>query len=232
MRILMVCLAMLAGCSSTPTGNMNADASFRQHAARALEEMWQEFPEFAVRMGNYKYADPLTVPDQGRRERWVAFYDRQLAALATFDPAALNASSRVDFELMKNRFERNRWYITTFKSWQWQPSTYNVGPDLDLVLDTEYAPLDVRLRQTLARLDKVPAYYAAAKSSLADPTAEHIDLALRQSEGTLALFGAEGRHSGLRRVSRNAERHAQLSHRAGALPAEICLRDPVGLHRR
>ncbi len=153
--------------------------------------MWQEFPELAARNGNYKYADQLTVPDQARRERSVAFYDRQLAALAKFDPAALSASNRVDLELMKNRFERNRWYIVTLKSWQWQPSTYNVGPDLDLVLDTEYAPLDVRLRQTLARLDKVPAYYAAAKSSIADPTAEHIDLALRQSKGTLALFGAD-----------------------------------------
>ena len=29
MRILIVCLAMLAGCSSTPTGNMNADVRFR-----------------------------------------------------------------------------------------------------------------------------------------------------------------------------------------------------------
>src|SRR5260221_2669773 len=191
MRILILCLAMLAGCSSAPTGDMSADARFQEHVALALDEMWQEFPELAVRNGNYKYADQLTVPDQARRQRGVAFYDRQLAALVKFDPAALSASNGVDLELMKNRFERNRWYIVTVKSWQWQPSTYNVGPDLDLVLDTEYAPLDVRLRQTLARLDKVPAYYAAAKSSIADPTAEHIDLALRQSKGTLALFGAD-----------------------------------------
>src|SRR3954469_7740157 len=191
MRILIVCLAMLAGCSATPTSNLNADASFQQHAARVLEEMWQEFPELAVRNGNYKYADQLTVPDEARRERSVAFYDRQLAALAKFDPAALSASNRVDLELLKSRFERNRWYIAAFKSWQWQPSMYNVGPDLDLVLDTEYAPLDVRLRQTLVRLDEVPRYYAAAKASIADPTAEHIELALRQSKGTLALFGAD-----------------------------------------
>src|SRR5881394_3008209 len=191
MRILIVCLAMLAGCSSTPTGNMNADAGFQQHAARALEEVWQEFPEFAVRNGNYKYADELTVPDQARRERTVAFYDRQLAALAAFDRSALSPSNRVDLDILKNRFERGRWHLVTFKAWQWQPSTYNVGPDLDLVLDTDYAPLEVRLRQTLSRLDKVPAYYAAAKASIADPTAEHTDLALRQSKGTLALFGAD-----------------------------------------
>src|SRR5260221_11367662 len=115
MRILIVFLALLAGCSSTPTSNMNADASFQQPAARALDEMWEEFPELAVRNGNYKYADQLTVPDQARRERSVAFYDRQLAALAKFDPAALSASNRVDLGLMKNRFERNRSYVGTVK---------------------------------------------------------------------------------------------------------------------
>jgi uncharacterized protein (DUF885 family) len=182
---------MVMGCNSAPVSDKTADQRFQVQAARVLDEMWQEFPEFAVRMGNYKYADQLTVPDQARRERTVAFYDRQLAALAAFDPATLNASNRVDLQLLRNRFERGRWHIVTFKAWQWQPSTYNAGPDLDLVLDTEYAPLDARLRQTLARLDKVPAYYAAAKASISDPTAEHIDLALRQNKGALAIFSSE-----------------------------------------
>ncbi|HTM59838.1 MAG TPA: DUF885 domain-containing protein [Burkholderiales bacterium] len=169
----------------------SADERFQAHAARVLEDVWQEFPELAVRNGNYKYADRLTVPDQAQRERSVAFYDRQLAALAQFDPKSLNASNRVDLEILKNRFQRNRWYIVTFKSWQWQPSAYNVGPDIDLVLDTDYARLDTRLRQTLARLANVPAYYAAAKASISDPTAEHIDLALRQNRGAARVFGDE-----------------------------------------
>src|SRR5690348_4460073 len=135
-------LLMLAGCGAAPMTDKNADERFQAHAARVLEEVWQEFPELAVRNGYYKYADRLTVPDQAQRERSVAFYDRQLAALAQFDPKSLNASNRVDLEILKNRFERNRWYIATFKSWQWQPSAYNVGPDIDLVLDTDYAPLD------------------------------------------------------------------------------------------
>lgn len=190
MRVVAL-LLILAGCSAAPTSDMNADQRFQAHAARVLDEVWQEYPELAVRNGNYKYADRLTVPDQARRDRSVAFYGRQLAALAQFDPAALAPSNRVDLEILKNRFERSRWYIVTYKSWQWQPSTYNVGPDLDLVLDTEYAPLDVRLRHTLARLASVPAYYAAAKTSIADPTAEHIDLALRQNRGAARVFGDE-----------------------------------------
>ena len=193
LRIVLLALggqcALLAACGAVAMADESADEQFRAHVGRVFDEMWREFPELAVRMGNYKYADQLTVPDRARRERSVAFYERHLAALKAFDAASLSPSNRVDLELMRNRFERNRWYVVTFRSWQWQPSMYNVGPDLDLALDTEYAPLDVRLRHTLARLDKVPAYYAAAQASVADPTPEHIELALRQNKGALRLFG-------------------------------------------
>ena len=186
---------MLAACSIAPptviSPQSNADDRFQTHVARVLEEMWKEFPEYAVRMGNYKYADQMTVPDQARRDREMAFYERQLAALARFDRAALNASDRVDLALMKNRFERERWELGTFRDWQWMPSMYNVGGDFDVLLTTEFAPLDARLRHALARLDKVPAYYAAAKASIADPTLEHTELAIRQNRGALSVFGAD-----------------------------------------
>ncbi|MBV9189329.1 MAG: DUF885 domain-containing protein [Betaproteobacteria bacterium] len=213
-------LLILAGCSAAPTTDMNADQRFQAHAARVLEEVWQEFPELAVRNGNYKYADQLTVPDQARRERSVAFYDRQLAALAQFDRAALNPSNRVDLDILKNRFERNRWYIVTFKPWQWEPSFYNVGPDIDLVLDTEYAPLDTRLRQTLARLANVPAYYTAAKASISDPTAEHIDLALRQNRGAARIFD-DGLEKKVESSDLSSEEKALFKQRATAAKAAI-----------
>lgn len=195
----LACIFLLAASCTTPSSvtsvspplQRNADERFQFQAAKVLDEMWREFPELGVRMGYYKYADQMTVPDQARRDRLLAFYDRQLAALERFDPTALNASNRVDLVLMKNRFESGRWYLTTFKSWQWQPSTYNVGGDFGLLINTDFAPLDTRLRHVLARLEKVPPYYAAAKAAIADPTLEHTGLALLQNRGALSVFGAE-----------------------------------------
>lgn len=184
--ICVACAWILAGCATAPPAD--PDARFQAHVAAFLDEMWREFPEFAVRVGNYKYADRLTVPDQASRDRSMAFYGRQLDALSAFDSANLSPASRVDLVLMKNRFERARWQLATFKAWQWEPSMYNVGGGFDLLLTTEYAPLDERLRHVLARLDKVPAYYAAAKASIADPTLEHTQLAIRQNRGALAVF--------------------------------------------
>ena len=196
----LACTFLLGACATTgtrpvaeaaATPQRDADSRFQSHVAIVLEEMWREFPEFALRAGNYKYADQMSVPDQARRDRSKAFYDRQLAALAGIDPATLYVSNRVDLGLMKNRFESSRWNLTTFKAWQWQPSTYNVGNDFWVLINTEFAPLDTRLRHVLVRLEKVPAYYAAAKASIADPTLEHTGLAIKQNQGALSVFGPD-----------------------------------------
>ena len=201
--LCLACTLLLSACGSmlpaakipatltTPAYQSDADARLQSHAAKVLEAMWQMFPEYAVRVGYYRYADQMTVPDQARRDQLLAYYDRQLADLAGFDPSKLSASTRVDLVLMQNHFESVRWNLTTFKAWQWQPSTYNVGGDFGVLINADFAPLETRLRHVLARLDKVPAYYAAAKASIADPTLEHTALAILQNNGALGVFGAD-----------------------------------------
>lgn len=186
-------IAMLVCLLSFPSLALSAstaaqDATFQRYANRALTAMWRQFPEQGVAVGYYKYAQEMTVPDDASRTHTVAFYDRQLAALAKFDPNRLSAANRVDLLLMRNQFKSSRWDVTEFKSWQWQPSQYNVGNDFGLLLNTEYAPLETRLRHVMARLAKVPAYYAAAKDSISEPTLEHTQLAILQNKGALSVF--------------------------------------------
>ena len=179
----------LASCATAPS--TDADGRFKAHAARVLDEMWAEFPDFAIRSGNYRYADRMNVPDAARRDRTKAFYQRQLAALGQFAPASLAASQRIELVMLRSRFERSLWELETFRSWQWQPSTYNVANEIDLLVTTEYAPLDTRLRHVMARLERIPAYYAAAAANIADPTLEHTQLAILQNRGALTVLGPE-----------------------------------------
>jgi uncharacterized protein (DUF885 family) len=187
---MLVCVLYLPSLaiSAPPSA---ANGAFHQYADRTLTEMWRQFPEQGVGVGYYKHAQEMTVPDDASRTRTVAFYDRQLAALAKFDPNRLSAANRVDLVLMRNQFASSRWDVTVFKSWQWQPSQYNVGNDFGLLLNTEYAPLETRLRHVMARLAKVPAYYAAAKDGISEPTLEHTQLAILQNKGALSVFDDE-----------------------------------------
>ncbi|MBL8525776.1 MAG: DUF885 domain-containing protein [Betaproteobacteria bacterium] len=184
----LACTLLLTACGTLPSMTTSEDQRFEAHANAVLEEMWREFPESATRAGNYKYIDRLTVPTQARRDASVAFYERQLAALASFDAAKLNAGHRVDLTLMRNHFESSRWYLTTFRAWEWQPSNYNVGNGFGVLLNTPFSPLDDRLKLMLTRMENVPAYYAAAKASIANPTLEHTQLAIQQNKGALGVF--------------------------------------------
>jgi uncharacterized protein (DUF885 family) len=191
LSLLLVPIAFaLASCATAPS-TADADARFKAHSAQVLEEMWAEFPDFGIHNGNYKYADRMNVPDAARRNRSTAFYQRQLGELARFDPASLDPSHRIELVILKGRFERSLWELQTFRSWQWQPSTYNVANEIDLLLTTEYAPLETRLRHVMARLERIPAYYAAAAANIADPTLEHTQLAILQNRGALTVLGPE-----------------------------------------
>ena len=195
MRYLLLAAGLsIAACGTIPTTkpvDADANARFSAHTNKVLDEMVEQFPDFGVRIGNYATAERLDALDAAWREGRVAFYRRQLAGLAQFDPASLDARNRIDLEVLRNRFERGVWEIDTFREWQWNPATYNIANAIDLVLTTPYAPLETRLRSTLARLEKVPAYYAAAKANIADPTLEHTQLAILQNKGALNVLGPD-----------------------------------------
>src|SRR3982750_125900 len=106
LSVLLVPIALaLSSCATAPSTS-DPDARFKAHSAQVLEELWAEFPDFAVHNGNYKHADRMNVPDAARRDRTKAFYQRQLAALGQFEPSSLDASHRIELVIMRSRFER------------------------------------------------------------------------------------------------------------------------------
>ncbi|MFU8833016.1 MAG: DUF885 domain-containing protein, partial [Wenzhouxiangella sp.] len=111
--------------------------------------------------------------------------------LGRFDQDLLPAQQRTDHELLRNRFESMRWYQDVFRSWEWVPSNYNVAGTMAVLLNTDFAPEDERLRIILARLEHVPAYYQAARDSISMPTLEHTELAIGQNRGGLSVLGPD-----------------------------------------
>ncbi|HUH89372.1 MAG TPA: DUF885 domain-containing protein [Lysobacter sp.] len=188
---LVVCQAppALAQAPDPTTAQAGQDARFAQVAESLLMRALERSPEWSVRAGRYDNASLLTIPDAASRADDLAFAEAGLAELAAFDPAQLSASQRIDHTLLKNRFESTRWYLQTFRDWAWNPSRYNVAGTIALLLNTPYASEDERLRTVMARLEQVPQYYAAAQANIADPTVEHVDLAIVQSRGSLSVFG-------------------------------------------
>lgn len=181
-----------APVSAQATAQASSEAErLERYVPAMLDRYWQRNPTGAIAAGYYAVADRLAVPDEASREAMRRFLQDELRMLAGFDEARLSDAQRLDLRLMRRRFEGELWAIETLKEWQWQPSRYNVAGTIAHQLDTAYAPVDTRLRQVMQRLAQVPAYYAAAERSIAQPTLEHTVLAIEQNRGGLAtVFGA------------------------------------------
>jgi len=168
------------------------DSAFRrQFGDGFFDRYWQLNPDAGVATGYYKYADRLIVPDDRSRATYVEQVERWSSELRRIDPKKLSGNVRADWEMLDNQFQAERWWLTELRSWQWNPAYYNVADPFALIASLTYAPLEERLRTFLERLENVPAYYAAAKVNVANPTREHTQLAIEQNRGALAVFGAE-----------------------------------------
>ena len=178
-----------ASCAVAPPADPNA--AFRAFEEKFVRDLMAFYPEWAVQVGEYKYANDVTIPDAAWQQRELDFLARQQQALARFDPARLDPLLRADHGQIDNFLKGSAWRRTTLREWEWNPALpdYNPANVIDLVLNTEVTTLEERLRIVAARVRQVPALYAAVHANIRRPSREHTQLAIRQHQGALALLG-------------------------------------------
>lgn len=167
---------------------LNQNADFEAYKERFLKRYWELHPSYAVYVGYYAVDDKLAIPNGAARSVRRDFFVNQLEVLSGFDAVNLSVSNATDLAIMIRHIKANLWYIDKFRSFEWDPSQYNVAGTFGLILNTDYKPLGERLATINARLAQVPAYYAAAQKNIKTPTLPHLGLALQQSRGALSVF--------------------------------------------
>ena len=187
-RLLLVPAGITLALGSVPL-QAAPSPSFAHLKDTFILEYWKQYPEAAVEVGYYRYADRLSIPDRAARESQRAFCATWLKNIQAVPSSALDPQDRIDQALIVCQLEGSLWSLASFREWQWNPALYNVADTFGRILGTGYAPLEDRLRTVSRRLQKVAAYYQAARKSILDPTLEHTELALLQNKGALSLFG-------------------------------------------
>jgi uncharacterized protein (DUF885 family) len=158
-----------------------------------LTALWRIDPEDGIYVGKFDAAARLTIPDAASRTKRLAFIDEWLDKFGKLNADKLSPNQRTDLAVLLNKLKYDRWQLTTFREFEWNPADYNVAQAFDLILNTEYAAKAQRLRTILKRLADVPAYYQAAQGSIVNPTHEHTQLALQQAPGTLVVLADLGK---------------------------------------
>jgi len=172
---------------STRNGSVT-DKKFSVYKTQFMDRFWRLNPEWATSVGYHLYDSILIVPNAAQREIELTFYKQQLDKLNEFSLDSLNDLNKIDYKILKNELDKYIWYTTDLKSYEWNPSVYNIGEPFNYVLSENYAPLSKRINSFYARLVNVPAYYEAAKQNIKNPAKEYVDLAIEQNEATLEIF--------------------------------------------
>lgn len=181
-------LLVLLSCGQEKKLN---DQDFEQFKDTFIEDLWKQYPTWASSVGYHKYDDQLTVPDNEARKNELEFVADQLGKLREFEVTALNTNNQTDFHLIENQLEAVKWGLEKEKSFEWNPSSYNVSGIFAEMLMNDYDALDKRLTNFGKRIKSVPAFYKAAEKNIKNPTKEHTELAIMQNKGGLSVFQAD-----------------------------------------
>lgn len=164
------------------------DAEFDTYKTELIEELWKLNPVWASYEGKHDYDEQLSIPDEARKEEERNFWNKVEQQLDSFDIVRLSPNNQIDYHLIKDRIASSVFYRETFQSGKWNPSSYNLGGAFFQVLNYRAHSLEERLNDVLLKLNKVPAYYQAAKMNLERTTEVHAQLAIQQINGSLSIF--------------------------------------------
>ena len=178
----------ITGTQVSQIHSAKLNSAFEKLTQQFLTELWRIDPELAIGYGKFDTASQLTIPNQHSRDQLCAFAKTWLAKFAAVDITRLPVQQSTDLVLVQNFLNSTVWQLSTFREFEWNPSTYNIAGEIDSILNTDYTNKTDRLRTLSKRLKNVPAYYEAARISIVRPTMEHTQLAIEQAPGALTML--------------------------------------------
>ena len=100
-----------------------------------VDQLWQTFPNWASSEGFHNYDSALTINDSSNFNKVDAFVETQESNLEKFDIKNLSDLNKIDYYLIRDFFESQRFSRNTLKSYEWNPSSSNLGGQFFNVID-------------------------------------------------------------------------------------------------
>ncbi len=191
--ILSISLVSCGGGDKKEKSKMADDLNplFDSYKEQFIVNLWKVYPGWASSQGYHKYDSVLTVPDAAERINEIDFVKANLDSLKAINIGGLSDNNKTDYHMIENQLQSTIWSLTEEKSWEWNPSVYNISEGFASILNENYDTLPKRLHSFYVKMANIPAYYEAAKANIKNPTIEHTQLAIEQNQGGLSVFDAD-----------------------------------------
>lgn len=177
---------MTRSSESTPSDPTKTEA-WAKFEEDFFKDLWALYPGWASSMGLRQYDSQMRIPNQLFFEQQKSFLQKYMAQLDQLQPSMLKETEQVDYRLVTNFLQSTLWELNEFKSFQWDPSKYNVGNSLAVIMESQ-AEDSIKVFNLKSRLQLVSDFYKAAYLNIDRPTQEHLNLAIQQNKGTLVYL--------------------------------------------
>src|SRR5581483_7068326 len=135
------------------------DAKFEAIANKYVEDLLKLSPETATELGDHRYDSRLDDYSRAGVDAQIRFNQDTLAALSKIKREKLSATNRVDLRILENTLQYQIYSAQVLRGWEWNPQTYNIGRAV-----------------------------GGAKANLKNPPNIHVETAITQNKGTIALI--------------------------------------------
>jgi uncharacterized protein (DUF885 family) len=165
-------------------------ARFRRTAERMLDALLEASPEWATELGDHRFDDRLTNLSESGVAHRVALLREATSALDDLDDSELGPDDRVDLEILRTAVTRELWTADELAPHTRDPLLHLPGDALYPLLAREGADPAQRVAALTGRLAGIPHRLAVARSMLAEMPRVHVETAVVQTRGLVAMLGA------------------------------------------
>jgi uncharacterized protein (DUF885 family) len=170
---------------------MSTDAEFARLAREYLDDRAERHPDAATGLGDHRFDARLPDPSAQALAAERRALDGWAARLAALDRGTLSAEHQVDASMMADSIARRVFEIDELREHTWNPLLANPGKAIYQLLARNFAPLPDRLGSVAGRLAEIPVVLAEARRQLGRMPRVHLETAIGQFDGTIALVSAQ-----------------------------------------
>jgi uncharacterized protein (DUF885 family) len=180
--------------------NMNSetDREFAELAAAYLDDRAQRHPDVATNLGDHRFDAHLPdlsldalAAERLALDGWAASLNALDTDALTLAAGVLSPEHQVDAAMMRDSVARRIFELDELREHTWDPMQANPGRAIYGLLARDFAPLPERLASVAGRLAEVPEMLANARSQLGAMPKVHLETAIEQFGGTIALITKE-----------------------------------------
>jgi uncharacterized protein (DUF885 family) len=188
--LLTCCLALIAHPASGQSPASSPAGDYDKLVDAYFDQYFTFHPTAGTAAGFHQYDAMLEDYSYTSVKAEATFLKGERQKFAALKAAQLTQEQRADLQILLSDIDSQLLELEQIRGWQHNPDRYGSGPtySIFLLMSRNFAPQSERLKSVIAREQKVPANFAAAKSNLKDVPKVYTEIALEQMPGIISFF--------------------------------------------